>query len=476
MRPCNPRLGVGVGLAEVGHPAGYGRRTAPAATPGASSPARSAAGPGAFAPGGPTAAPTTDQRGPADRSAGASLPPTGPRGNQVSARSGLAARAERTGRGRRTEGALALFTLIAVLAGAAGAQEAKPGERRAFLEELVWFGYVENMYVWSLRGKATTGTNALRLYDVDRGYTFNLAELSVKKEPSERYPFGFGLVITGGEDAQFNHAIGIFRDEDEVPADTPRVDLQEAYLSLRLPVGAGLTLKGGKFVTLLGAEVIEAPNNLNISRSFLFSFAIPLTHVGLLGSYPLTDTVAVTAGPVLGWDTATGRNEAPSGLGQVTYSGIKDLSASLNVILGPEQVAGTDTRHLRGVMDLVLTYTGVTGLTLGLNADYGWERDAAPDGGTAVWWGVAGYAAYDWTPALRTAVRLEYFRDQDGVRTGLGSRLGVVGATATVQYRVWKGLVARLEYRHDQADERVFQGGTRRAQDTVTAELAYLFF
>lgn len=393
------------------------------------------------------------------------------------ARSGLTGWAERLGprRGTGPREVLILLTLTAVLAGAAGAQEAKPAERRAFLEELVWFGYVENMYVWSLRGKATTGTNALRLYDVDRGYTFNLAELSVKKEPSERYPFGFGLVITGGEDAQFNHAIGIFRDEDDVPTATPRVDLQEAYLSLRLPVGAGLTLKGGKFVTLLGVEVIEAPNNLNVSRSLLFSFAIPLTHVGLLGSYAVTDTVAVTAGPVLGWDTATGRNEAPSGLGQISYSGIKALSASLNLILGPEKVAGTDTHHLRGVVDLVLSYTGVTGLSLGLNADYGWEQDAAPDGGTAVWWGAAAYAAYDWTQALRTAVRLEYFRDQDGVRTGFGSRLGVLGATATVQYRVWKGLVTRLEYRHDQAEERVFPG-RRRAQDTVTAELVYLFF
>jgi len=33
-------------------------------------------------------------------------------------------------------------------------------------------------------------------------YTFNMAEFSIKKDPSERYPFGYGLTITAGLDAQ----------------------------------------------------------------------------------------------------------------------------------------------------------------------------------------------------------------------------------------------------------------------------------
>jgi len=45
-----------------------------------------------------------------------------------------------------------------------------------------------------------------RLYDSDEGFTFNMAEISVKKDPSDKYPFGFGVVFTGGEDAQKNHS------------------------------------------------------------------------------------------------------------------------------------------------------------------------------------------------------------------------------------------------------------------------------
>jgi hypothetical protein len=366
-------------------------------------------------------------------------------------------------------GCAALATAPALLA------QAPTGEApRTFVQELVWFGYVENSGVFNLRGDAVDGMNELRFYDVDRGYTFNMAEISLKKEPSDRYPFGFGLVLTGGDDVQFNHAIGIFRDEDDTPADTEKFDVQEAYLSYKGPVGSGLTLKGGKFVTLLGYEVIESPNNLNVSRSFLFTFATPLTHVGLLASYPVTETLSVTAGPILGWDVATGRNGAPSGLGQIAYTGVQDLTTSVNFTVGPEKTG--DQKNLRWLVDLVASYTGIKEFTLGANVDAGQEEDAAADGGSATWWGIAGYAAYDWTEKIRTAVRLEYFDDADGFRTGFGSALGLVSATATLQYKIWRGLVGRLEYRHDQADETVFSGGTEKSQDTISVSVHYLFF
>jgi len=370
---------------------------------------------------------------------------------------------------------LLVAVLAVMVASGAAAQESKPAETpKTLWEEIVWFAYVENSGVFNLRGKSTTGTNELRLYDVDRGYTFNMAQISVKKEPSERYPFGFGLVVTGGEDVQFNHAIGILRDEDDAPTDTEKADIQEAYLSLRLPLGRGLTLKGGKFVTLHGAEVIESPNNLNFSRSLLFTFAIPLTHVGLLASYPVTETLTVTAGPILGWDVATDRNGGPSGHGQIAVTAVKDLSTSFGFIVGPEKTG--DATNIRWVLDLVATYTGIPKTTLALNVDYGQEQDAAPAGGNASWWGVATYAAYDWTDRLRTALRLEYFRDADGARTGFGADVGVWEATATLQYKIWKGLVGRLEYRHDHADEPVFQSATRKSQDTIALALHYLFF
>jgi hypothetical protein len=62
--------------------------------------------------------------------------------------------------------------------------------------------YIENSYVWHLGRMGPHMVNNLWFYDFVTGYTFNIAELSVKKDPSDRYPFGFGLVTTAGIDSK----------------------------------------------------------------------------------------------------------------------------------------------------------------------------------------------------------------------------------------------------------------------------------
>lgn len=392
---------------------------------------------------------------------------------------------------RRLLCGVTLISLLFWCVSLAVAQD-KPKEKPpAPWEEIKFFSYVENSYTVNLTGAGRDATNELRFYDFDEGYTFNIAEFSVKKDPSEKYPFGFGLALTAGLDSQKNHAIGIFRDDDDAFPfrNTAKFDLQEAYVSGRIPVGSGLTLKAGKFVTLLGYEVIESPNNLNFSRSFLFGFAIPLTHVGALASYSITDWLGVTVGPVVGWDVADDNNDKLSWTGQIALTPLKDLTTNLQWITGPEQFNNGERRT---VLDLVVNYTGIKNLTLGLNYDYGWEDDEASllASGTrrdsdASWWGWAAYAAYDWTERFRTALRLEYFQDAAGVRTAAiaaGSKVSLYEVTATAQYKIWKGLVGRLEYRHDSADGKAFKirtpglTPTSKTLDTISMSLFYSFF
>jgi Putative beta-barrel porin-2, OmpL-like. bbp2 len=381
--------------------------------------------------------------------------------------------------------------------------EAKPEDKKeeekpkTLWEENTLFAYIENSIVWNT-GRASRGNhNELRFYDFEGGYTFNMAEFSIKKDPSDRYPFGYGLVLTAGipgtsNDSQKNHALGIFRGDDDQFSfrNTPNFDLQEAYASYKIPIGEGLTVKAGKWVTLLGYEVIESPNNLNFSRSYLFAFSIPLTHVGALLSYPVTSWFTITAGTVVGWDVAKDNNSTMSYTGQFAFTPVKDLIFNFNWITGAEQ-AHTNSNP-RTVLDYVLTYTGIKNLTLGLNVDYGWETDEAylKASGTrgdidASWWGWAAYAAYDWTEAFRTALRVEYMKDAEGVRTQLspaGKKLDLWEVTATAQYKIWKGLVGRVEYRHDSANEKVFAirapgyVPTGKTQDTISFDFYYLFF
>jgi Putative beta-barrel porin-2, OmpL-like. bbp2 len=389
--------------------------------------------------------------------------------------------------------AVAVVTCCMLVAPAYG--QDKPEEKAAekpktLWEEITLFSYIENSYVGNLNGTGRNNFNELRFYDLRGGYTFNMAEFSIKKDPTDARPWGFGLVVTGGEDARKNHALGIFRGKDDVfPFDeTPPIDLQEAYASYKIPIGTGLTLKAGKFVTYHGYEVIESPNNLNFSRSFFFSFGIPLTHVGLMASYSPTEWLTIAAGPIVGWDVAEDNNDSMSGHGQITVTPFKDFTANLNFAVGPEQ--NHNNSNIRTMVDVVVAYTGIKNLTLALDLGKGWEHDEATlvASGTrqdndATWAGVAGYAAYDWTDKFRTAARLEWFDDPQSVRTAArapGNRTSLWETTATVQYKIWKGLVGRVEYRHDQANEKVFKvqsdGPTARNQDTISVDLYYLFF
>jgi len=357
------------------------------------------------------------------------------------------------------------------------------------------FAYAESSYVFNATGAGRGGTNELRLYDYDEGFTFNAAAFSLKRDPSEPHPFGFGVTLTAGLDSQKNHSLGIFRSsEDQFPfRNTSKFDVLEAYVSARLPLGSGLTVSGGKFVSLLGYENPEGPLNLNWSRGYLYTFAGPTTVTGGFVSYTFLGWLTVGVGAVTGSDTTADNNSTPSGTGEIAVELANGFSGTLGWLIGPEQ--DNQNTHTRYVLDLVLSYTGLNRTTLALEATYGYEDHEAflaslhtRRNTNAAWWGWALYGAYEWTAKIRTALRQEYFQDTDGARTGFGSMLRLWSTTLTADYRVWKGLEFRLEYRHDAADEKVFKARTSRPDqslgvtpqsktlDTFSIALIYVFF
>ncbi len=373
--------------------------------------------------------------------------------------------------------------------------DGKPEEKpKTLWDEFKLFSYVEMGATLNLRGgsvgvpgsTSSGDTNLLRFYDLTEGYTFNMAEFSIKRDPDEVFPFGMGLVLAAGEDARKNHSIGILREEtDTFPfRNTPWFDLWEAHVSARVPIGNGAVIKAGKFATLLGYEVIESPNNLNYSRGYLFTLAIPLNHTGVGTSYSFTDWLSVQAHLVLGWDRANLKNDGPSGMGQIAVTPVKDLPITLNFILGPERSG--DRNPIRWLVDLTASYTAIKDLTLGFNLDYGRQDNdvflSSQGLGSkdAEWYGLAGYVAYDFWKDFRAALRQEWFRDVDGVRTATVGGVTLLSTTATLQYNIWKGLFARGEYRHDSADEKVFgcrsSGCENKSQDTLSLSFYYKFF
>jgi len=90
-------------------------------------------------------------------------------------------------------------TPVSRLLGLPTTEEVQP---KRLLEEMLLYGYLENSYVINLRHASPHNVNDLRFYDHDADYSWNALELSVKKDPSERYPWGFGVVTTAGMDSR----------------------------------------------------------------------------------------------------------------------------------------------------------------------------------------------------------------------------------------------------------------------------------
>src|SRR5258708_40191425 len=117
------------------------------------------------------------------------------------------------------------------------------GEPRSYLEEIALFSYIENSYVANLGRTGRGNVNELRFYDHDHGYTFNAAELSVKKDPSERYRLGWGVVLPAGNHPPKNHPPGLFRDNGASSPFFPHTahdDPPAASRSPPLPRGEGV--------------------------------------------------------------------------------------------------------------------------------------------------------------------------------------------------------------------------------------------
>jgi len=166
-------------------------------------------------------------------------------------------------------------------------------------------GYVDTSYTEQFAGageySANTpfgGQNAgggpsnvhanLRQFDTSNNtFNINAVKIALEKALPDKndWAAGFRIDTIYGEDAKYLNDTAI-----NGATNTSGLALEQALVKFRVPVGNGLDIYAGKFVTLLGYEVIESPANLNFSRGLLFTNAIPLTHTGVYADYKFNDT------------------------------------------------------------------------------------------------------------------------------------------------------------------------------------------
>jgi hypothetical protein len=342
-------------------------------------------------------------------------------------------------------------------------------------------GFLDTSYEWSSNHPKNPRNITGRYFDKDYNkLVFNNFHVAAEK-PEKDWGVGFRLSGDFGRTGELLREATLW---GKSLHDEPSAEVREAYLTTTIPIGEGIGVKGGLFVTPLGTEILPNPGayNDNFSRSFLFNFAIPLRHLGVLLSYPIVKTFSVNAGVVTGWDNPRDNNRQPSFIGGIGFTPTEQFALVSNVIYGPEQRSNTGDQ--RFTMSHVATIKPFDPLALILEYTYGREENASLGGSRdAVWQGVAGIASYGWTDRFTTALRAEYFNDRDGARlggnfAGTHAKNSVAEATLTGSYKFTKMLLGRVEVRQDWSDEAFYKKGASSAdknQTTLAGQLIYTF-
>jgi len=256
--------------------------------------------------------------------------------------------------------------------------------------------------------------------------------------------------------------------------------LEQAFLSLKPPKAKGFELDFGKFVTSAGAEVIEAKDNWNYSRSLLFVNAIPYWHFGARTSLPVSKTETIGLQVVNGWNNITKSNGgATVGLTSVYVK--PKYTWNLNYYGGPENP--NTTTGFRNLFDTTLLFTPNAKFNAYINYDYGQNRNAiAAQGNTNLihWQGIAGAFHEQATGKQAFAGRFEYFNDpnvNNNGPTGLDQHL--FEFTATYEYKWVEGMLTRIEYRGDFSNEDYFSKDatplSEKSQSTLTVAFIAFF-
>ena len=385
---------------------------------------------------------------------------------------------------------------------------AKPADDKISLSSLLGpttlSGVIDTYYGYNYN-HPINNSSGWRYFDgATNGFGLNMAEFILDKAPdttSNDSRFGYHAAVGYGNAATVVNGSDIFATST---TDGANFYVKEAYGSYLAPIGKGLTISVGKFVTPIGNEVIESSGNWNYSRGILFYYAIPYFHFGASAKYTWNPKFNATFYVVNGWnnsiinhDSGTGNSSGLTYGASAAYTPNAMWAVTENYFAGPVTDAYNcafadcpTVNDWKQLSDTVISYTPNTKWAFAVNGDYGFgpygyncEGPCVKNTPKDTWWGVAGYGKYTINPKSYFAARYEYFGDPQGYACLVnfdgecfnGKSWGQE-VTGTYSYNVTSGLQVRAEYRYDFASEPMFvKLDFRGVKEQNTATLGFIY-
>ena len=260
------------------------------------------------------------------------------------------------------------------------------------------------------------------------------------------WDWGFRIDAMYGIDANntqsFGNAYGKFDFSDAFNHGEYGFAIPQVYVEV---ANGDLSIKAGHFYTLIGYEVVTAPDNFFYSHAWTMNNSEPFTHTGALATYDVNDCLTVYGGWTLGWDTGFNQfNNGSSFLGGFSYALHDAIDFTYIATAGNFGWAGKRAYSHSVVVDFELTeqlnYVFQSDLmrlgeldvdTIGINQYLIYSlNDCWGFGARLEWWKLEGDSGYNitaganWKPhtnfVMRPEVRHEWVPSLDESQTIFG--------------------------------------------------------
>jgi hypothetical protein len=381
-------------------------------------------------------------------------------------------------------------------------------------------GYVDAGYSYNFNSSSKSAvTGRFGSDEASRG-DFNLyaVKLAFEKAMSaeNKAQAGFRTDVMIGEDAYYlaNRRTRV-NWGDNTSQNSNYLFLEQAYVSIRAPVGNGWDFKVGKFASILGYEVMERPANMNTTYGLLFD-AMPLYYTGVLSSYKFDDYIDAKLGVVNGSNsdnntTTSGGGDGCSVLAALNVTapgGNANWSNNFQYSTNEDNNTANETADSTLGVDTQVFSDSGSGHALIYNSWGNWMPKFADDkllfafnallatattgvnayqsggfGYATTWYGAGAYAKYQINDWFYLASRSEYLSGSNGALFNLVDNKA--GAPSRWEYTVTSGfnvidnLLIRAEYRLDWGNQTTYSSGTPSVYSAPAhyagAEIVYSF-
>ena len=352
-------------------------------------------------------------------------------------------------------------------------------------------GYVDAGYSYNFTGNSASTSTVNGRFGSDSAQRgdFNLYAVKIALEKAltseNKAQAGFRTDVMIGEDAAYlanrdqGNGNGIGNNDQNSNA----LFLEQAYVSIRAPVGNGWDFKVGKFVSILGYEVIERPANMNVTYGLLWQ-QFPLYYTGVLSSYKFDEYLDGKLGVVNGSNSDNNTTTSNNGDGCAVLAALNvtapggnaNWSNNFQYSSNPENDTSVDNNNSTIVS--AASNNPQNGYMVIYNSWGNWSPKFANDKlllafdsvlgsfssttTATTWYGAAAYAKYQFNDWFSLASRGEFLGSNNSGKFGTNGSQTTQGSTAghstgenlweytiTAGFNVIDNLLIRAEYRLD---------------------------